>query len=624
MCGIAGWFDAATDAQADGALLERMTTRLAHRGPDGRGTAFSGSAAFGHTRLAIIDLASGDQPMRGPDGDTWITYNGEIFNFRELRRELEARGERFHTVSDTEVILRLYRLHGVDGFARLRGMYAFALWDARRREGWLVRDPMGIKPLFVAHVPGGRLLFASEAKAILAAEPRHAALDEDALNLAMNFRYIPGGSSMFRGVRQLAAGRMLCWREDGSAREQPLASAPEPPGEPSVLEAIQDSVRYHLCADVQVGSYLSGGLDSALITALAVREAGPLPTFTLDVGDDPAEARNAADTAAVLGVTNLRGECSDIGLERLASLVWHLEVPKINALQVSDLARMTAGHVKVALSGLGGDELFLGYNAHRILHAALLAERTLPGPLRRGLAGAAGPLVRALGGPVWSEGDRALQMLKKLGDWPTTYGILRNVWDDPALRRRIYGPRMLDARPADAFETLATLWPRDGDPLAAMVEFEWREKMVNDLLWQEDRASMAEGLEVRVPFVDRVLWARMSREQRRSRVPGGRGKTLLRRASLAVLPAAVVDRPKSGFQVRIHDFFPAHLAGAADALLGEEEIRRHGLFNPDFVSHVRSLRPEKRLRWHLFMLYLMLMTHLWMRAFEGGGAPGPA
>jgi len=624
MCGIAGWFRAGTDPGADAGVLARMTARLAHRGPDGRGTAFAGAAAFGHTRLAVIDPAGGEQPMRDAHGTTLITYNGEIYNFRALRAELERCGERFRTDSDTEVILALYRVHGADGFARLRGMYAFALWDGARRTGWLARDPMGIKPLFVAEGRGGRLLFASEAKAILAAEPGHARLDEGALNLVMNFRYLPGGASLFRGVRQLAPGTLLRWREPGAVEERALAAAPKPPDEVPVLQAIRDSVRHHLTADVQVGSYLSGGLDSALITALAAREAGPLPTFTLDVGDDPHEARNAAATAALLGLPNRRGQCAAVDRERLAKLVWHLEVPKINALQVSDLARMTAGHVKVALSGLGGDELFLGYNAHRILHAALWVERALPAPVRRALAALARPTLGTGAGPVWSERARALEMLQILGDWPTTYGILRNVWDAPRLRRRIYGPRMLDARPASAFDTLSALWPRADDPLAAMAEFEWREKMVNDLLWQEDRASMAEGLEVRVPFVDRMLLARIAHERRHARIPGGRGKALLRAAALEVLPASVVDRPKSGFQVRVHEFFPTRLAAVAEELLSAEEIRRHGLFNPNFVCHVRSLRPGKRLRWHLFMLYLMLMTHLWMRAFEGGEAAGRA
>jgi asparagine synthase (glutamine-hydrolysing) len=624
MCGIAGWFSRDPIPPESRTALNNMVGAIAHRGPDGRAARLLQHAALGHARLAIIDLDGGNQPMSTPDQGTTLVFNGEIYNYRELRQSLIAHGIDFRTHSDTEVILQLYQKEGLTGFRKLRGMYAFALWDERQRRGILARDPLGIKPLFIAESSVGTIEFASEAKAILARGGLSAELDMGALHLLMNFRYLPGERTLFKGIRQLPPGLVLEWRADGTL-VQHATHSPPPKEYPDTLAALRESVRTHLTADVEVGAYLSGGIDSAAVVALANAESGAkLRTFTLDVGDDPDELRNASRTAELLGNMNMQSPQPDGLGGALAKIIWHLEVPKVNALQVQQLAKLARKHVKVALSGLGGDELFYGYNAHRILHRANAAYRWAPRILCKQIGIAGVTALHALSGIRWSESERALVMLSQLGNWPRVYGVLRNLWDAPALRAWIYGPRMLDASLPDAFETIEDNWPQQRDPVAAMAEFEWRHKVVNDLLWHEDRLSMAEGLEVRVPFVDVQLAQHAKRIDRQTLMPHGRPKGYLRGVLRSILPDEILARPKSGFQVNAPEFFHRHLRCWEDQFLSEDYIRNAGLFNPAFVRTILRYGSHKRTRWHYFMLYLILGAHLWVELFEKRTWPRPS
>ena len=600
-----------------------MVDAIGHRGPDGQGKQLFEHAAFGHARLAIIDINDGNQPMWSHDQRYCIIFNGEIYNYRQLRATLSKRGHKFHSHSDTEVILELFRAEGLTGLARLRGMYAFALWDKQDQCAILVRDPLGIKPLFLQKSTTGNITFASEAKAIITGQGGHAELDTSNLHLLLNYRYIPGNGSLFTGIEQLAPGQILRWRPNGetSLHTIPLPPSPE---ENTTLDDLRDSVAAHFTADVEVATYLSGGIDSAAITALGKELCDqPLRTFTLKVGDDPNEAVNAAESARLLGVKNIQGEITDDISRELPRLLWHLETPKINALQVSQLSQLTARHVKVALSGLGGDELFLGYNAHKILSQVERASHLLPPPVARSLGKYGARLLAAWQKPVWSEAERALHMLGNTGNWPRIYGLLRNVWDQPRLRQLIYGPRMLDSILPDAFEDLRRRWPDNPDPVMACAEFEWHNKMVNDLLWQEDRVSMANGLEVRVPFVDGVFAAGIHHLPRKILMAGGQPKAYLRKQLKPLLPEAILQRPKSGFQVSAPEFFRQHLQPLAHQWLSEEKVKDIGLFNPAFIRHVLKQPVRPGLRWHYFILYFMLMTHLWIDIFEKQQWPPP-
>jgi asparagine synthase (glutamine-hydrolysing) len=615
MCGIAGWFSRQPPQDSDRALLQEMISTIAHRGPDGSGFLITGNAALAHCRLAIIDLETGQQPMTVRQGAVSIVYNGEIYNYRALRRELANAGVRFTTRSDTEVILQNYLVNGIDGFSRLRGMFALAIWDNRQRRALLVRDGIGIKPLFYHQTRDNDLVFASEAKAILAKMKTGAQLDTNALHLLLNYRYLPGDSTLFQGIRQLPPGHILSWDSRGEVTLQHYATTLIPTSG-SPLELLSDSVKAHMTADVEVGAYLSGGIDSAAIVSLA-REYSPIRTFTLDIGDDPQEAENAAATARLLGVKN---DCNTPPAGNteatLRSLIWHLEVPKINAFQTSEIARFAAREVKVVLSGLGGDELFLGYNLHNWLYRARLLHRLLPVPAGKLLSQAGLNCLNLFNLPPWSEAERMARVPGALGEWSSVYGLLRNIWDAPGLRQEIYGPRMLDSVLGNAHEFLEGNWVDSGDPVRDAANYEWRQKMVNDLLWQEDRSSMAYGLEVRVPFLDTALKIRMDTAATAELMPGGAKKGYMQTMLREILPPQILHRPKSGFQVNAPVFFRTHLAGLATQYLNRPAVEQYGLFNPDFVDRVLRYGPGKRYRWHFFMLYFMLMTHMWIEIFE--------
>lgn len=610
MCGISGFFsDAPVVREADEPVLLRMQEALRHRGPDGNGIAFVKHAAFAHNRLAIIDPAAGVQPLSDASGAVTIVFNGEIYNYRELRSRYPHFA--YRTNSDTEVIVSVFMNEGIEGLTQLRGMFAIALWDARANKGWLLRDPVGIKPLFFC-MADNRLYFGSEAKALLVGGALKPSLDVGSLHQLMNFRYVTGDASLFSQISQVPPGQILEW-QPGSGTRRWTPSWNSQSGL-STTEAFTQAVSRHLVADVKVGCFLSGGIDSALIAAVACRQE-KIETFTLDVGDDPLERQNAAETAALLGLPNTAFDFSlndVVGFHQ--SLVKHLEAPKVNAVQSAILSEHAVRHTKVALSGLGGDELFLGYNAHRILWAAQSADRMMPFGMNRWLAGVFGGLVDD--GIPWGERTRAVEMLRAMPNWGAVYGILRNVWDSPAMRRAVYGPRMLDANPPASFEWLSKHFPSGVGGVQAAREFEFRNKMVNDLLWNEDRVSMRVGLEVRVPFLDWDLVATCNRKSVRELMPMGRAKHALKSLARGIVPEPVLRRQKSGFQLDVVDASGSTLAPLFDAYLSDEAVHRHGLFSMSFVQEVMKHRGDRRWRWHFFLLYLMAQAHIFMDEYE--------
>ena len=611
MCGIGGWFSISPRAEHGAYSLPSLVESLKHRGPDGLAILEIDHVGMAHARLAMVDLVTGDQPMWSPGRRTVIVFNGEIFNYRELRAHYEARGTAFATQSDTEVILAAYETEGVSGFGRLRGMFAFALWDVASRRAFLVRDTLGIKPLFFSQAPNGTLLFASEAKGISALSGRRSDLDAGALHLLLNFRYVPGNATLFKDIRQLAPGECFEWRIDGQHFHSLIK--PQLPFAGDDLDSvITESVSKHLIADVPIGCYLSGGIDSGLIAALTGATGGVVPTFTLAVGDDPAEARNAAETARVLGLANTQAELGDEEIRRLPHMLWHLETPKVNAVQLFRLAELARTRVKAALSGVGGDELFAGYNVHRIFQ---LCARLPPSAMHTA-ASLFHPFLPA-SSVQYGERERTFEIGSAIGDWPRVYALLRNIWDRPEIRRWLYGPRLLDATLPNAIDYVRDHWPIAETPLAAMLKFEWHNKMVNDLLWQEDRASMAVGLEVRVPYVDIAVKAFVD-----STGSPRLGKALLRNVAVHHLPKRVLARPKSGFQVDAPTFFDTHLRPLANIWLSPQCVRDYGLFNPATVNALLRLPVQRRYRWHFFMLYLMIQSHFWIEIFERGESPG--
>src|SRR6266436_5487157 len=391
MCGIAGIADQ-SGRPVDGALLQAMTAVQAHRGPDGEAIVCRGAAGLGHRRLAIIDLATGDQPMASDDGSVRIVFNGEIYNFRELRRDLEARGARFRTTSDTEVILRAYEAEGPECVRRLRGMFAFAILDERARRLVLARDRAGIKPL-VYTWNGQRLLFASEIKGILEDTTVARDLDLDALGQYLTFHYVPAPRTIFRSIRKLPPASTLVLSLDGgepvvsrywSLRFEPNSRVTEREWVERLRAELADAVQCHMISDVPIGAFLSGGVDSSTVVAL-MAQASSAPIRTFSIGFDEAdfdELRFARQVAARYGTDHYELVVKPAALDVLPKLAWHLDEPfaDSSAIPTYYVAKITREHVTVALSGDGGDETFAGYR--RYAQAMALAARMDESPAR--------------------------------------------------------------------------------------------------------------------------------------------------------------------------------------------------------------------------------------------------
>ena len=614
MCGICGI--AVSNGGVDPARLAAMSATLVHRGPDSDGTLVDGPAGLAARRLAIIDLQTGDQPIANEDGTVHVVQNGEIYNYPELRGELERAGHRFSTTGDTEVIVHLYEQHG-DAFAeRLRGMFAIAIWDSRSRRLVLARDRYGIKPLYFRAGEGG-LEFASELRALPRGE-----IDLDALEAFLAFNSIPAPFSIFRETRKLPAGSLLVWEEgtqapalERFARPAPVPAEDVRDGDDAELEEelrarLRDSVRAHLVSDVPVGVLLSGGIDSALLTALAAQESGEA-VRTFSIGFEERSFDELADARLVAGQYGTRHRelvlRPDAAL-LLPALAEAFDEPfaDSSALPTYLVSQLAAEDVKVALSGEGGDELFGGYYTYA---ADLLALRA------GGLARVARPLVERLP----SSSARAsfdyrakrfvrgahLPPLERHHAWKEIFSA--DARADLRGRRSDFDPvDLLRDRFADT----------DGaDLLARLQDVDLGLYLVDDLLVKTDRASMAHSLEARVPYLDPVVTNVALSLPTRLKVRGLRKKVLLRRAAAPLLPRRIVYGKKRGFSIPAAAWLRGELESFARDVLSRETIERQGYFEPGPVrrlidEHVAGREDLSRQLWGLIAFTLWHERHV--------------
>jgi asparagine synthase (glutamine-hydrolysing) len=620
MCGIAGMV-----GRPDARLLTAMARIMAHRGPDDEGVWRDEHAGLAARRLKIIDLVGGHQPMSNEDQTCWLVFNGEIYNHRELRSRLETKGHRFQSRSDGETILHLYEDEGDGCLAHLEGMFGFALWDRTRRRLLLARDPLGIKPLYY-RARNGELAFASEAKALLLDPSCPREPDLEALAAYLTLLYIPSPATAFRGIEKLGPGEKLVF-EEGRARVT-VYWRPEPPthvitdpGEATerVAAALADSVGRHLQSDVPLGVFLSSGLDSSSIVALMRRaSSGPIRTFTLDFEEASFGEATAARVIARAAATDHREFIVRPDVARvLPDLVWHLDEPLgDSSLVITHLvSRLAREHVTVALSGIGGDELFLGYPRYLGTRWAARYARFAPLPLRRRLArlGAllpdtarsddpTGRLRRFLAAGPLSTVERYLAWVSFVGA-----SGLRELMpalpasSDPLGRhRRILLDRLRAAR-------------GETELAAAVSALDLGTYLPDDLLMLGDKMTMATSLELRVPFCDRRLVEAVLAIDPRLRA--GRGpKSLLRRAMAPLLPPEIMTRPKRGFSVPLATWFRGALSGLAADLLSEARLGRRGLIE---WAPVRRLIDEHRSgrRNHADRLFALMVLELWQAAF---------
>jgi asparagine synthase (glutamine-hydrolysing) len=621
MCGICGLF--APSGQSDQSLVERMNAALVHRGPDEGSVDAFGHCVLGHRRLRVIDLATGSQPVANESGDVIAVFNGELYNFRQLRAELA--GHQIRGSGDTPVIPHLYEELGPKFVSRLEGMFAIAVWDASRERLVLARDRVGKKPLLWTALPDGTLAFASELKALLRLPELRREVDSKALDAYLALQYVPAGTAL-RGVEKLPPGHVLV-AEGGSVRVEPYWTldieneSDSQPGEShshshearleQVRAAVGAAVRKRLVADVPLGALLSGGIDSSIVVAEMARAGGRVRTFTVGFGDERYDERAYARAVAERYGTEheeivVEPDVTDL-LPRLARTFDEPlgDEAVLPQFVVSELARQ---RVTVALTGDGGDEAFAGYERYA---AVGLADRiSLPG------LGTAGRLLRWAGRhEPRSRANRAGRLLE-LGALPaaTRYGRLMEVF--PAqLRAQLWEPDFV-SRPTPAWQLLGT--PADG--IAGLQRLDVRTYLPGDLLLKADLASMAHSLELRSPLLDHTVLELGVSLPAALKVEGRRGKVALRRAFADALPPEVAGRGKTGFGVPIARWFRNELRPlATDVLLGET-TRARGQLRVAAVARLLEDHVAGRAD-HAHRLWCLLMLELWQRAHLDAASP---
>ncbi len=622
MCGIAGFV--LRGSSADQSVIRKMCAEIRHRGPDDEGLMVRDNWAIGMRRLSIIDLAGGHQPMSNEDDSIWIVFNGEIYNYRSLRQELQRSGHKFKTESDTEVVLHLYEQDGVQGFARLRGMFAAAIWDGRHRNMVLVRDRFGKKPLYWT-APDSGLYFGSEMKCLrVAGVPLD--LDEEAIRLYLQFSYVPDPRSPFKGVRKLAPGSWLVYGENGAVRTGRYWSLPAPaetsaPGftEEAACAEIRDtfdeSVRLRMIADVPLGAFLSGGIDSSLVVASMARQsAAPVKTFS--IGFEEAEFNElpyARQVAQQYGTDHHEIMVRPDAIRLTQSLVHYFDEPfgDSSAIPTYLVSEFAVRHVKVALTGDGGDELFGGYESFFAVDRLRKLDRT-PQSIRRLIGGIAESL------PYAAYGKNFLRMISRPSALERYFELNYSPY---FLRRRLLQPEWMlpsgEAFLRDAFP--ACLIPNGADILTQAQYFEATAKLTGDMLVKVDRMSMANSLEVRSPMLDHELAEVAARIPHKWKIRGGRGKQILIKALGDRLPPELLTRPKKGFGVPLSQWFRGPLRPMLwDHLNGKRWLER-GVVQPAFMKTLLEEHDAGR-RDNSHWLWMLLMLELWFRQWQDGPA----
>ena len=629
MCGITGWANLDSHAPPPAGardLLHSMCERMLHRGPDSEGLFVTTGAALGMRRLAIIDLVTGEQPVFNEDKSVAVILNGEIYNYRELRARLEKRGHLFRSASDTEVLPHLYEEYGDAMVRELNGMFAFALWDSRRRRLLIARDRFGEKPLYWG-VFDKTLLFASEPKVLLAHPSVRPALNLNALRQYLSFDYIPAPLSIYEGINKLPAAHKLTL-EDGKVNverywrlsyktAEPVPSEKEAAAQ--LRELLADAVRMRLVSDVPLGVLLSGGVDSSTVAALAVRASSEaVKTFSISFAEASFD-----ESAYARGVAKFLG--TDHHEERLSANLAANLVSEIGAWMdepFSDpslvptylLSRFTRKHVTVALGGDGGDELFAGYPMYAGHRWAEIYKR-VPPVLRNGIIE---PLVRRL--PVKTKNlsldYKALRFVTGV-KYETV--ARHHVWFGsftPEEQEQLLTPQALAASDGDIYADAREIAAEcDNDDLVTrMQSVDTRLYLAEDILTKVDRASMAVSLEVRAPFLDPRVAEFAASLPSNYKLHGHKTKYILKQAVHDMLPPFVTRRGKKGFGVPVAEWLKVKLRPLARDLLSPERVRRAGVFNPEYIARLQD-EHERGVANHRKLLWTLLMFELWHESF---------
>jgi asparagine synthase (glutamine-hydrolysing) len=626
MCGIAGFFLRSKPAQLSD--VRQMCAAIRHRGPDDEGFHLDSGCAIGMRRLSIIDLNTGHQPISNEDQSIWVVFNGEIYNYRDLRHDLLARGHELATQSDTETIVHLYEDEGPAAVARLRGMFAIALWDARCRRLLLARDRFGKKPLYYAVLPHG-LYFASELKCFRGLDIPFET-DSEALRYYFQFGYIPDPASPFRAIRKLPPGGWLTYDADGAVTQERYWTLPAPAMQPAkgdteaglrdrVREVFDESVRIRMIADVPLGAFLSGGIDSSSVVAsMALQSPDPVKTFS--IGFEEAEFNElpyARELASQYHTDHHELIVRPDSVDLVSRLAHHFDEPFADSAAIPTflVSEFAAQHVKVVLTGDGGDELFAGYDSFFDIQR-LSAFDHIPQVVRRVLSSVADLL------PYSTYGKNRLRVMSRPSALERYF---EHNYTPFMLRRELLNPEWM--LPADAgFLARAfpdCLLPNGADALSQALYFEATAKLTGDMLVKVDRMSMANSLEVRCPLLDHVLAELAASIPTAWKMRNGQGKAILIDAIGDRLPPALRQRKKMGFGVPLSHWFRGPLRDFLRDHLLSRQFTERGIVSPVFVRHLIEEHESKR-RDNSDHLWALLMLELWFLNWASAVSEMPA
>ncbi|MCK5292013.1 MAG: asparagine synthase (glutamine-hydrolyzing) [Thermoplasmata archaeon] len=618
MCGICGVY-----GFEDRALIKRMCRSLQHRGPEGMGFHVDENLMLGHARLAIIDLRTGDQPIYNEDRSICVIDNGEIYNFQELRKELEKKGHRFYTQSDTEVIVHCYEEYGLKAFSKFNGIFAIALWDANKKELILARDRNGVKPLHYTSVNDNEFLFASEVKAILQHTDVPKKLNLEAFHFFVNLRYIPRELTMFEGIHRLLPGQYAVINKKGlktgffSKYKFVLQRKSEDFFVKSLRKHLKQAVKLQMVSDVPIGIYLSGGLDSSAIVAFASEQSDEtVRTFCMGFGEDTDEIEDANFVADHFKTDHRNLIVKTDLLKEYPKMIWYADAPKRN-LYPYYLSELVRQKVKVALGGLGGDELFGGYIwKYQYAEDVAKKRKMIPASVRKKLSSSAQNLITFQSTRGHLSDDKNLEYLKKIRHIDSNVDLYLNIQSmdevfPRAYLENLYGSKMLKAKVREIRDPFKPYFKGKNQLMKQFMEADFQVKMVDDFLFVEDAMSMAHSLESRVPFLENKLVDFAFTIPPSLKWKDGAGKYIFRKAIRPYLPKEVFHKRKQGFGSNVFRTYVNEVHEVAKQRLPEGNIVREKLMSKDYINRVVNHEPSPALTKHYCLALSLFTFEIW-------------
>lgn len=628
MCGICGIFEKNKD---NSSLMVDMLKIIEHRGPDDFSVHTYKDFCLGHRRLSIIDLNTGNQPIFNEDKSICIIFNGEIYNYKELKDALVKKGHTFYTTSDTEVIVHLYEEEGSTFLHKLNGIFAFALLDKNNDRLLLVRDHFGVKPVHY-YFNNGLLIFGSEQKSILLHPAVSRSINFNALHSHLNLRYTQRNETLFEGIKRLPPAHFLLFENGRVNIQRYWELKPEVDLKMNEDEAVEkmhfyikQAIDRQLMSDVPLGVYLSGGMDSSTIVQ-KMHELGvpQINTFTMGFNEPTDEFPDAEQIAKHFGTNHHTLSLTLNPMQQFPEVIWHAEEPKINLLQGFNMSKFVRKDITVVLGGLGGDELFAGYDIHKFIYPFNKYHKHTPAWLQH-IFRWKSDLLFKMQSPTHTlsidEYRRGLQMLLAIGDIERFYLILRNVWDyDNGFYKEIYHQRFykqMQEQCQKAHTEFDGFFERSKhlNALDQVLFTEFQSKMVNDYLLTEDRMSMANSVEERVPFLDLDLVNFGFSIPVHLKIKNNQTKYLFRKAMAQKLPPKIISKKKWGFSVNPYIQFQKDLKSTAEAILTPEFIEKQGIFNYRYIRRILDHSPNPKMRWHYNYLWIVTGLAIWQKMY---------